>query len=241
MFRKMPTQTYRRRSKQERMQVQKKLEAAEEEKLAADRALRATRIREALVQKNVPITQQLLLRELTGRGTASWARQPQSSSPVDSLLSLYDKKLSGPCLSRLSVLTKVDKRIEHDLYNGDLVLLGFPQRKPGSNSLSMLGYRVCEHDENEEVQWSGEGWQKSIELYWMRITFQSISYSVPLPVQPASSKSNRPLIATKSIALARMEERIRCCAIPLDVHSLCIHQTADRLISMPSDRLRGRG
>ena len=91
------TQTYKRRSRKEREEAQQKLEQHQEQKLLQKRELKAKQKRKQceILQRNIAV--QLCNRELTGRRGAMKCAKPKFS-PVDSLLTLYDKKLKGNAL-----------------------------------------------------------------------------------------------------------------------------------------------
>ena len=221
VFRKSTTNTYRRRSAYEREQVRKRREAALVERQAAERVLLAAQYHKEQQARQSTLSFQLCHRELTGNTRALRAYRPSTFGAIDSLLTLYDKKIRGPSLARLSVLMKGDRTVERDLLAGDLILLGYP-RGNEHFPMNMLGYRLCESEEegNMTTSWDSS-WQKSVHLYFMRIHFQSVSYSVT----PAHSQ--QPIIATKPVALLKVISQIRCCHVNHDIHTLCVHQSED--------------
>lgn len=92
------TQTYSRRSKSERDEAKRMVAQAKEKKLLQERDNKAKKTRKDKEQRNSHISYQILEREITGNMRSLKCSKPSHYSPIDSLLTLYQKQIKGNAL-----------------------------------------------------------------------------------------------------------------------------------------------
>ena|SRR3990167_1429202 len=95
------TQTYKRRSKKERVVAQQRAEEETNKKLSKSRAQRAEKKRNIQKTKNISICSQIMRREITGIQTEVKCNRPYKYSAIDSLIILQRGRLTGSPLVRL--------------------------------------------------------------------------------------------------------------------------------------------